>query len=66
MSADLSDAGRAMCHLSAQLEEAEKAVKLKLMDVFNAQTRLSEAIQNRDAIQRAMNLTAQFVAEETE
>ena len=62
---DISDAGRALCHLSKEFDAAEAAVHDRLANLLKAQDRLREAIINRDAVQRALTLTAQFVAKET-
>jgi len=63
--ADISNAGRAMVFLSQQLELMERSVGTRLTQVLTAQESLRRAIDERDAIQKALNLAAQFVARGT-
>jgi hypothetical protein len=65
MTTTLSDAGRALAFLSTQLDGAEMAVSVLLRDVLTAQEALRKGIAQRDAVQQALNLTAQYVARET-
>jgi hypothetical protein len=65
MAIALSDAGRALAFLSVGLGDAEKVVQTELRAVFDAQERLRQAIDARDAIQKTLNLTARYVAAET-
>lgn len=61
----ISDAGHAVQFLSRQLELAETDVLVCVNNVLAAQERLRVAIDKRDTVQKALNLTAQHVARET-
>ena len=62
---EISDAGRALSFLAQALETAEVDVLELLGVVLEAQEHLRTAIDSRDAVQKALNLAAQFVARET-
>ena len=62
---DISDAGNALAFLSVKHAEVDRLVNESMVRILKEQRKLSRLISGRDAIERTINITAQFVARET-